>query len=104
MMKPFDLLVSSVLPGPRAFVQRRSAQDALEEMEREIDDTLINAAVKIAIHRDPLLRSAGIHVATSRNVVQLSGFVDSRQAIARAIETARNVRSVRAVRNDMLLK
>jgi osmotically-inducible protein OsmY len=103
-MNPFDILVSSVLPGPRALTPRRNAQDALEEMERDIDDTLINAAVKIAIHRDPVLRTAGIQVATSRNVVQLSGFVDSRSAIARALDTARGVRGVRAVRNDMLLK
>src|SRR5688572_6104664 len=72
-MNPFDLFVSSVLPGQRAVPPRRNAQDALEEMEREIDDTLINAAVKIAVHRDPLLRTAGIQVATSRHVVQLSG-------------------------------
>ena len=103
-MNPFDLLASSLMPGERAFQQRRSAQDALEAMEREIDDTLINAQVKIAIQRDAVLRSAGVQVATSRNVVQLSGFVSSREAIARAIEIARGVRSVRAVRNDMLLK
>ena len=103
-MNPFYLFVSSVLPGPRALPPRRNAQDALEEMEREIDDTLINAAVKIAIHRDPLLRTAGIQVATSRHVVQLSGFVESRAAITHAVEIARGVRGVRAVRNDMLLK
>jgi osmotically-inducible protein OsmY len=103
-MNPFDLLTSSLMPGERAFQQRRSAQDALEEMEREIDDTLINAQVKIAIQRDAVLRTAGVQVATSRNVVQLSGFVSSRDAMSRALEIARGVRSVRAVRNDMLLK
>ena len=87
-----------------AFLQNRRADFAIRETRRDIDDTLINATVKIALYRDPCLRTAGIHVATSRNVVQLSGFVDSRRAMAKAMEATRKVDGVRSVRNDMLLK
>jgi osmotically-inducible protein OsmY len=65
------------------------------------DDSFINAAVKGAIGREADLAHAGIHVSTSRGTVQLSGFVASRQVMARAVAVARAVRGVRTVRNDM---
>ena len=99
-----DRFFSMLIPDPRAFFQERMAHDEFEKLEREIDDTFINAAVKVAIYRDPAMRTAGIHVATSRSVVQLSGFVESRDVMLKAIETARLVRGVRTVRNDMRLK
>ena len=73
-------------------------------MEREMSDTFTTAAVKAAIARDPELRAAGIHVATSRSVVQLSGFVESRHVIGRALAITRAVCDVGGVRNDMRLK
>jgi osmotically-inducible protein OsmY len=94
----------SLVQGPRTYVQGGVSRYELEKMERQIDDTLTAAAVKAAIHQDPDLRMAGIHVAASRNVIQLSGFVESRHVIGKAIAAARNVRGVRAVRNDMRLK
>jgi osmotically-inducible protein OsmY len=103
-MNPFNRLFSLVLPDPRAYVQERGAQYGLEKMEREIEDTIVNARVKGAIYQDPDLRTAGIHVATSRNVVQLSGFVESRYVIGKALEKIRDVHGVNAIRNDMRLK
>ncbi len=67
------------------------------------DDTFVNAAVKSALLRAPDVGHAGIHVSTSRGVVQLSGFVASRDVMVRAVETARSVTGVRSVRNDMRL-
>lgn len=103
-MNPFDRIVSILIPDTRAYFQERMAHEEFEKLEREIDDTFINAAVKVAIYRDAELRTAGIHVATSRSVVQLSGFVESRHVMLKAIEAARLVRGVRTVRNDMRLK
>jgi len=103
-MISFNRILAEVLPAPLAYFENRRADTALRDTRREIDDTLINAAVKIALYRDPCLRTAGIHVATSRCVVQLSGFVDSRRAIDKAVEAAREVRGVRSVKNDMRLK
>lgn len=100
----FDRILSLLMPGPRAYLQGRIGYYEFDKMERELDDTLTNSAVKVAISRDPGLRTAGIHVATWCNVVQLSGFVESRDIIGKAIATARDVRGVSAVRNDMRLK
>lgn len=66
------------------------------------DDAFVNTAVKVAILQHSKLRHAGIHVSTSRGIVQLSGFVASRKAIAAAVATARSVPGVTSVRNDML--
>ena len=101
-MSPFNRIVSLVMPG--AGVQSRGPYQEFESMEREMTDTFIAAAVKAAIARDPELRAAGIHVATWCNVVQLSGFVESRHVIGRALAIARGVREVCDVRNDMRLK
>jgi osmotically-inducible protein OsmY len=65
------------------------------------DDLFVNAAVKSALLRAPEIGHAGIHVSTSRGVVQLSGFVASREVMLRAAEIARSVVGVRLVRNDM---
>ena len=67
------------------------------------DDCFVNTAVKNAILRHPALGRAGIHVSTSRGVVQLSGFVVTRAVISDAVEVARGVPGVRSVRNDMRL-
>jgi osmotically-inducible protein OsmY len=103
-MNPLDRIFSLVMPDLRPFVRGQGALYGFEKMEREVEDTIVNATVKVAIYQDPELRTAGIHVATSRNVVQLSGFVESRHIIGKALETIRNVRGVNAVKNDMRLK
>lgn len=67
------------------------------------DDSFVNAAVKGAIQRQLAPWNAGIHVSTSRGIVQLSGFVASRYAIALAVKVARAVSGVKSVKNDMRL-
>jgi osmotically-inducible protein OsmY len=101
-MNPLNRILSLVMPGPH--VQSRVPRHEFERKEAEMNDTLTSAAVKGAIARDPELRTAGIHVATSRSVVQLSGFVESRHVIGRALAITRGVRDVSGVRNDMRLK
>jgi osmotically-inducible protein OsmY len=65
------------------------------------DDSFIKSAVKNALLREAELAHAGIHVSTSRGVVQLSGFVESRGIMSRAVAVVRAVEGVRSVRNDM---
>ena len=69
-----------------------------------IDDTVITTKVKAAIFNEPSLKSAEINVETFKGTVQLTGFVSSRANINRAVEVARGVKGVTAVRNDMRLK
>ena len=69
-----------------------------------VDDSVITAKVKAAIFNEPSLKSAEINVETFRGVVQLSGFVSSRENISKAIEVARGVNGVKSVKDDMRLK
>jgi osmotically-inducible protein OsmY len=68
------------------------------------DDSTITAKVKAAILGDPNLKVLQINVETFKGVVQLSGFVNSPQAVSRAVEVARGVSGVRSVKNDLLVK
>ena len=69
-----------------------------------VDDTVITSKVKAEIFNDPSLKSAEINVETFKGVVQLSGFVNSREDINRAVQVARGVKGVVSVKNDMRLK
>ena len=69
-----------------------------------IDDTVITTKVKAAIFNEPTLKSAEINVETFKGTVQLSGFVNSRADINKAVEVARGVKGVTSVKNDMRLK
>jgi osmotically-inducible protein OsmY len=68
------------------------------------DDTVVTAKVKAAILEEPTLKSAEINVETFKGVVQMSGFVNSREDIATAAAVARKVPGVTSVKNDMRLK
>lgn len=68
------------------------------------DDSAITAKVKAAVFNEPTLKSAEINVETFKGVVQLSGFVSSQAAQAKAVELARSVGGVKSVKNDMQIK
>ncbi len=69
-----------------------------------IDNSVITAKVKAAILNDPSLKYFQISVKTYKDVVQLSGFVDSAQSAHRAGEVASGVQGVSSVRNDLIVK
>jgi osmotically-inducible protein OsmY len=69
-----------------------------------VDDSVITAKVKTEIFREPTLKTSEINVETFKGRVQLSGFVSSKEDINKAVEIARNVKGVVAVKNDMQLK
>ncbi|MDQ3564942.1 MAG: BON domain-containing protein [Pseudomonadota bacterium] len=69
-----------------------------------IDDSGITASVKAAIYNDPILKVGQISVETYKGAVQLSGFVDSRQAATRAVELARSVKGVKSVKDSLVVK
>lgn len=69
-----------------------------------IDDSVITTKVKAAIFNDPMLKVAEINVETFKGVVQLSGFVSSQSAANKAVDLARGVSGVSAVKNDMRIK
>jgi osmotically-inducible protein OsmY len=75
-----------------------------ESTGSDFGDTVITTKVKAAMLNEPSLKSAEINVETYQNVVQLSGFVSTQANIVKAVEVARGVTGVKAVKNDMRLK
>ena len=69
-----------------------------------VDDTVITTKVKAAILNEPTLKSAEVNVETFKGVVQLSGFVSSKDAENKAVEVARTVAGVKSVKDDMRVK
>lgn len=69
-----------------------------------IDDSVITTKVKSLLAKDDFLDSFQISVETYKGTVQLSGFVDSQQAVNRAVEITRDVSGVKKVKNDLVVK
>jgi osmotically-inducible protein OsmY len=69
-----------------------------------VDDSVITTKVKTAILGEPGLKVSEINVETFKGVVQLSGFVSSREDITSAVKVASAVSGVKSVKNDMQLK
>lgn len=69
-----------------------------------MDDSAITVQVKAAIFDEPMLKVLQINVETFKGEVQLSGFVNSAAASARAVEITRKVKGVTFVKNSMIVK
>ena len=69
-----------------------------------VDDSVITTKVKALLAEDDFLKSFQISVETYKGTVQLSGFVNSRQAVNKAGEIARSVKGVRSLKNNLIVK
>ncbi|OPY66028.1 MAG: Osmotically-inducible protein Y precursor [Syntrophorhabdus sp. PtaU1.Bin002] len=69
-----------------------------------VDDSVITTKVKSLLAADNLLKSFEIGVETYKGVVQLSGFVNSREAVNKAGQIAQGVNGVRSVKNNLIVK
>lgn len=69
-----------------------------------IDDAAITAKVETALIRDDSLDAIDINIETYKGVVQLSGFVDSREDVREAEDVAREVAGVVDVQNNLEVK
>ncbi len=69
-----------------------------------LDDSIITTKVKSAIFEEPTLKSLQIEVETYKGVVQLSGFVDSKDSVKKAGEVVKKVEGVKSVENDLKVK
>jgi len=81
-----------------------AATETRQSTSEYVDDTWITTKVKGEILNEPSLKVAQVNVETYQGVVQLSGFVDSDAAMAKAVEVARAVKGVKSVKNDMRLR
>lgn len=69
-----------------------------------IDDSVITTKVKAALVADPDLKATEINVETFRGTVQLSGFVSSPENVQKAVAVVRDIKGVKSVKNDMVVK
>ena len=69
-----------------------------------VDDGAVTASVKAKLVEDPTTKAHQVNVETQKGVVQLTGFVDSATAKARAGELASSVDGVATVRNDLEIR
>jgi osmotically-inducible protein OsmY len=75
-----------------------------ESTGQYVDDSVITTKVKSLLANDDFFKSFQISVETYKGVVQLSGFVNSSQAVDKAGEIARSVEGVRSVKNNLIVK
>jgi osmotically-inducible protein OsmY len=69
-----------------------------------VDDSVITTKVKSLLAVDDFLKSFEISVETYKGSVQLSGFVNSQQAVDKADQITRSVKGVKSVKNDLIVK
>jgi osmotically-inducible protein OsmY len=81
-----------------------AATPARQSTGQYVDDAVITTGVKAAIVKEPTLKVAEINVETFKGVVQLSGFVNSKDDINTAVRVAGGVNGVQSIKNDMRLK
>jgi osmotically-inducible protein OsmY len=104
-MKSINKYLSAILLAVALTSAAGCASTAKHEGTGEyIDDSAITAKVKAAIFDEPTLKSSEINVETFKGVVQLSGFVNSKSDMHKAVELTRSIRGVSSVKDDMRLK
>ena len=91
------LMLIAALAGCAATATRGSTGDY-------VDDSVITTKVKALLAEDDFLKSFQISVESFKGTVQLSGFVNSKQAVDKAGEIARSVKGVKSVKNSLIVK
>jgi len=69
-----------------------------------IDDSVITTKVKSLLAADDFLKSFQISVETFQGTVQLSGFVNTQQAVDKAGKIVRSVKGVTSLKNNLIVK
>jgi len=94
--------LSACSDGPSPEDQRTAVR--LEERSARLNDASISASVAAAILEEPSLKDSEIHVETYDNVVHLYGYVIDPGDAERAEKIALNVRDVRRVKDDLVVR
>ncbi len=97
------ILLTSLAALPLSFTTGCAVTQGRESTSRYVDDKTINAKVKTAMYRDPIVKGTEVNVNAFKGIVQLSGFVDNQAQKDRAGEIAQQTRGVMGVRNDLVV-
>lgn len=84
--------------------QNKPAAASHETTEQTLDDSVVTAKVKAKLVDDPVTKAYQIEVETFKGTVQLSGFVDSADAVSRAERLAKDVGGVKDVKNSLQVR
>jgi hypothetical protein len=87
-----------------AFVAACSPQPKSRSTGAYVDDKVITARVEAALIGNEQTKARQISIETYRGVVQLSGFVDSKQSKQVAEQVTRGVKGVVDVKNDLIVR
>ena len=97
---PFLLILMLIA----TFMACASTAKSAESAGEYVDDSVITTKIKSLLAADDFLKSFQISVETYKGIVQLSGFVNSQQAVDKAGEIARSVKGVTSVKNNLIVK
>ena len=75
-----------------------------EGTREQFDDIIITTKVHEAILDEPSLRPFEINVRTTKGIVELSGLVNTRDDMYKAIAVARSVSGIKFIKNDMRIQ
>jgi len=92
------------IEGVKGIQNNMTLKEGKISVGTRIDDSIITSQVKSALLADANIKSLDISVATRKGEVQLSGFVDNKMQIDRAIDLARRIDGVQNVINEMSIK
>ncbi len=90
-------MLAATLAGCAAVADR-------SETGMPVDEATITAQVLAAISEESSLEQTPISVETRMDVVLLNGFVDSYASRSLAAHLARNIRGVRLVQNELVVR
>ncbi|MDB6030819.1 MAG: hypothetical protein JWM16_1157 [Verrucomicrobiales bacterium] len=99
-MLGLSLCALSLVGGLTGCAGNRYTQSTGEQ----VDDRAHSVRVKSALNADTQYKYGDVSVQTFKGVVQLSGFVNSRDQKNRAAELAKKVEGVREVQNNITVK
>ena len=77
---------------------------AQESAGQYVDDSVITTKIKALLAEDDFLKSFKISVETYKGIVQLSGFVNSQNAVDKAGEITRSVKGIKSIKNNLIVK
>jgi hyperosmotically inducible protein len=95
------LVLALALAGTMAACSVARNQESVGEY---VDDTKITTEIKAKMASDKDVAATSISVETMNGVTQLSGFAKTQLEKDRASAIARQVKGVRAVRNDIIVR
>lgn len=103
MKKIFWIPLAIALAGTMSIAACNSTRTT-ESTGEYVDSAAITSKVKAALLNDSGLKSFAIDVETFKDVVQLSGFVNTEQVKLHAGEVTASVTGVKSVRNNLIVK